>query len=151
MGRGAGAAVPGDRASPISPPALTLRDRFATLVFPVMPFLRSMCPRAWLICLVLLAGPAGPGGAWHVATADALAPVGTGTDVSDPGSTPQHAKHAGPSCVVCQTLQGARAVLPTFGVLEIPPPQAAPAPLAVSRLARSYDSRAAGSRGPPLA
>jgi len=106
---------------------------------------------AWLVWLALLLGPIGPGGAWHVANADVLGTTGAASHVLDPAAQVRHVKHAGPSCLVCQSLQGARAVLLAGVALALSPPQAAPALPVVSCPLGSHDSRPSASRAPPLA
>jgi hypothetical protein len=135
----------------VVPTVLTLCDRAGKLVFSVAPNLRAMRPWAWLVCLVLLAGPVGPGGAWHVATADWLSPAGHDVSVLDPAGKAQHVRHAGPSCLVCQALEGGRAVVPSIGALQGPPPEAVPALPASIHLFAGLDPQASTGRGPPLA
>lgn len=106
---------------------------------------------AALLCLALLLGPIGPGGAWHVGMLDALTTGFAAAALVDPASRAQHANHAGPSCLTCQSLQWARVVLPTAVVIHLaasrtaPPPPAAPCPPGRG------DSRHTPSRAPPLA
>lgn len=105
---------------------------------------------AWLLWLALLAGPIGPGGAWHVATLDALGVSGHGARVSDTTGKSHQVPH-GPSCQVCQTLNGVRAILPTVAVLHGAPQQAAPILPAAACPPGQDSSRHSTSRAPPLA
>lgn len=99
-----------------------------------------------VLLTLLLAGPVGPLGAWHVAKVDASA--SHGTTVSAPGeATVGH----GPSCTVCHLLTGLRFTAPAWPP-GLVPPLARDAGLAIEAASSSHRWLASdsASRAPPL-
>lgn len=101
----------------------------------------------WLLCLGLLLGPLGPGGAWHVAGADVLSSQLDRAALEKPSTS--HASHSGPSCLTCQVLQAARAVVPATAVVLAAELQPAPVPSEPRETVSTPGLATVASRAPP--
>ena len=100
------------------------------------------------MCLALLLGPLGPGGAWHVARADVVR-----SQLGSPamgGQTSAHAAHPSGSCLTCHLMQAARAVLPATAVLASATPTGTQLTVGPIQGISAEGPAAAPSRAPPL-